>query len=222
MKYLVAIISCEYGAYPYIENEGVRKTWTSKIPDELKVLFYYGKRGRNETVGDKVFLDCDEGDNCAVMQIKAYLFFEKILNEYKDLEYVFFTNLSSYVRLNKIVDMFKNINTNRYYSGLIGWHHSIQFASGAGFFISRDLLELIINNKQYLNLKVPGDVALGYFLTQSGVKIIPQNRFDVNCVTDKFTREDIINHYHFRCKQYANRSHDVIVMHKIHSLLNGE
>ena len=38
MKYLVSIISCEHGPYPYLENEGVRKTWASKVPDELKVL----------------------------------------------------------------------------------------------------------------------------------------------------------------------------------------
>lgn len=219
MKYIIAIISCEQEPYLNIENEGVRKTWAGVYQEGVEILYYYGRKNNNCIIGDKVFLDCE--DSFSTMPKKAMLFFEKILQTYKDFEYVYFTNLSSYVRLDKIINIFKGIDNDKFYSGVIGYLNGVSFASGAGFFISRYLLDFIVKNKDKLNQSVMGDVAYGELLTNNGIKIVPQKRFDIISLDhlNQVCREDVINHYHFRCKQESNRGSDIVVMRKIHHLL---
>lgn len=216
MKYLVAVVSCAQEPYYSLENEGVRKTWASIPHKDVSVIYYYGSRNKSEIRGDSFFMDCTEGH----MEVKAMLFFERILEEYKDLEYVFFTNLSSYVRLDKIADKFKCINNDNYYSGVVGDYYGTHFASGAGLFISRKLLTFLVENKSKLNTSIAGDVAYGELLINSGVKLVPQDRLDILSLEHLSTikKEDVEPHYHFRCKQ-KNRSDDIVVMKRIHTLL---
>lgn len=218
MKYLIAVISCEKEPFITLENEGVRKTWAGVKDSGMDIVYYYGVKNRNEICGDKVYLDCE--DTYDTMPIKAMLFFEKILEVYQDLEYIFFTNLSSYVRLDKISSKFQSITDDKFYSGVIGYCKGMSFASGAGFFISRSLLAFIVKNKDKLNTSVMGDVAYGDLLVRSGIKIIPQNRFDIESPgqLDTVVRSNIEDHYHFRCKQ-KNRNDDILVMKRIHTLL---
>ena len=225
MRFLVAVISCEQEPYWTIENEGARKTWAARIPYEMGVLFYYGRPGKSEIVGDRVYLDCPE--SWYHMTQKALLFFEKILEEYKDLEYAFFTNLSSYIRLEKILESFRRFQGS-VYSGLVGEIWGIHYASGAGFFLSRDLIKMVVDNRdQFPNFPGAGDVALGKFFADRGIPAVPRNyRLDL-CKSrlSTLTRSDVINHYHFRCKPAERTAEaaydDIVVMQRVHALLQG-
>ena len=232
MKHLVAVLGCEREPFLTLEKS-VRETWAGHVPDEFKVLFYYGKAGEDKTDGDRVYVNC--ADTMNTMTEKGFLFFEKMLSEYADLEIVFFTNLSSYVRLDRLVDIFKGLQRKKLYSGFVGHCGEILFASGAGLFISRDLLQLLVDNKEQVikdTLKIGketklyqavGDVAIGLFLMKRGIDIIPQRRLDVESVEKAalLKKEDVQAHYHFRCKQ-TDRNNDVVVMRRIHSLLKKE
>lgn len=217
MKYLVAVASCEYEPWIMLEN-GIRKTWLN-IPtdDDLKVLFYYAKPGQETVIGDKLYVDCPDTPQ---MQLKKSLLLLRHALKYEDLSCVFFTNLSSYVRLDKIVDIFRNAS-REFYSGLIGHDGNIHFASGAGFFLSRDLVQMIIDNENEmmdLCTRVVADVAYAHFLVRRGIKIIPQKRLDIR-VNDRLCPQMLQDHYHFRCKQQGDRHGDVVIMECIHSLL---
>lgn len=215
MQFLAAVIGCTQGAYPKME-EGIRETWGSKVPEGMELVFYYGQPGRTERVGDRVFLDCKDD----AKERKALLFFRKMLSDYPDLQYVFFTNLSSYVRLNLLLEKFRQLKGD-IYSGLIGYHDGVAFASGAGFFISRNFLQILADSYDQLN-GFPGDAAYGEFFGKRGVEIIPQPRLDIVNMEHmkRLKREDIINHYHFRCAQPV-KGGEVDLFHEIHKLLGG-
>ena len=68
-----------------------------------------------------------------------------------------------------------------------------KFASGSGYFISKDLIKIVITNKNKWKHGLIDDVALGVILNK--VKIFPAQRFDV-----KNIHNIDMNHYHYRVK----------------------
>ena len=216
VELLVLILACKGGLWDYMENEGIRKTWYKKNKD-IDILFYYGGARDNYVDGDRLFLNCKEWyDDIAK---KTILAFEQVLTRYQKLKYVFRTNLSSYVRVDKLKEIANGFNNKQIYAGIIGNHDGIPFASGCGYFISRDLMELRVANKNRLEYSYLDDVCFGKFLTSHGIKPTLTKRFDIVSMEHLavIRKEDVIDHFHFRCKQVYDRTKDVEVMKKLHS-----
>ena len=217
---IVFVLACKGGLWDTMENEGIRKTWHEKL-NGIDVIYYYGNSKTNYFDGDRLFLKCTEWyDNTAE---KTILAFEQVLAHYPNLKYVFRTNLSSYVRLDKLKELVKGFNNKSIYGGVIGNHNGIRFASGSGFFLSKDLMQLLVTNKTVLDYSHLDDVCFGKFLTSRGVVPTLMPRFDITSMEHlaSIRKEDLAGHFHFRCKQEYDRTKDVVVMHRIHQLLKG-
>ena len=217
---IVVLILTAQGHPWDILEAGIRATWYKKA-DGIDIIFYYGSSEITYFEGDRLFLHCDDGYSCIGQ--KTIMAFEQVLERYPSIKYVFRTNQSSYVRLDKLKEVASNFVGNRVYSGLVGVHAGISFASGCGYFISKDLMQLLIANKDKLEYSRLDDVCFSKFLTAQGVKIIPSKRFDVSSIEhlNSLKFEDIKDYFHFRCKQEDDRNKDVIIMKKIHQLLGG-
>lgn len=210
---ITIVVSSVLDPWISIENDGIRKTWLEKKGDNL-VLFYYGDVDTLKVDDDKIFLPHDEG----FMNIgkKTISLMEYIVQNY-EFNYIFKTNTSSYIDLNLLNEYVGNKPKENLYSGVIGDYNGIQFVSGCGVLLSKDLVKFYIDNKSKVRHDIIEDVAMGLFFTQNNIKPIPGPRFDVN-----FSNENNIpnNCFHYRCKDYerGDRLNDIRRMKIIHNL----
>src|SRR4029077_20755046 len=86
----------------------------------------------------------------------------------------------------------------RFYAGKGAQVDGIDFATGTGFFLSRDLVQLVVDERSDWDHSYLDDVALAKLLRQHGV----QRRFAPRVVYEKVrdARKVDTSQFHFRCK----------------------
>ena len=123
-------------------------------------------------------------------------------------------SIGSYVDKKLLLNFVSDKPKTKYYSGLIGYHGNIAFASGSGFFISKDLVDYVIENSTKWNHNLIDDVALASLLSNYGVHPYLNERIDI---LDDY---NIPNHYfHYRLKT-GSRVNDIKRMYSIHNIKN--
>jgi hypothetical protein len=131
-----------------------------------------------------------------------------------DFDFIFRTNLSSFIILDKLYEFVKNNNID--YGGVIGvTDNFIKFASGSGFLISKETCKYLIENENDLLYNLIDDVAIGQLLTKK-YKITPIIRINNVPHQGGFDYDYLKNNpcFHFRCKNYYNNHEDTILFMK--------
>ena len=151
MKILILVLS----SVNDIQIEPIKQTWASYKLPEIDIFFYYGKNDLKNTDRD-IYLDVME--KYENMGYKTLKMFEYI----KDFEYdyVFRTNTSSYVNQEKLLEFLSDKPRDNFYCGIKGYC-GIYFCSGCGYFLSKNLVNMILENKNNWNHDLVDDVALG-------------------------------------------------------------
>jgi hypothetical protein len=214
---VVLILSCKGQPWDSLA-EGIRETWCKPV-NGIATLFYYGGAAKPYLDGDRLFLSADESE--ASMARRAIEAFAWVLGNFPNVRYVFRTNESSYVRLDKLRELVQQFPPTRVYSGIIGKDcHGVRFASGAGYFLSKDLVKFLVDNLDKLDPAFADEVCIGEFLARQEVPIIPAPRLDIVSLEHlgRITRKDIEPHFHFRCKQEDNMFNAVKVFKRLHQL----
>jgi len=204
MKVLILVLSnYDSGLYNRF-LEAQESTWDSIEEENVKTFFYYGNRQNDEIIGNHIHLKIDETlHNCGPKTIKC---FEQIIN--LEFDFVFRTNSSSYVDKKLLVKYLKDKPKKKYYSGVIGNHLGIPFCSGSGFFLSKDLVKLLVTNQNLLDYTYIDDVAIAKLLNSFNIELSQSERFDV--IDDNIPT----NFFHYRLKT-ENRNEDINRMKKI-------
>lgn len=167
--------------------------------------------------------------------IKTIDFFQYINSKYS-YKYVFRTNISSFLIIENMISLSNNLKSTNLYAGSIVKNHGCldvinNFSSGAGFWISKDVLIYILNNREKLNFKKPDDVAIGIILKNINIintprlDIVPSkswvsgmDRFEINDYPNKKTLSNIYDkilknkYYHIRVKVNFDRHIDIMIM----------
>jgi hypothetical protein len=103
------------------------------------------------------------------------------------------------------------------YGGIIGCHNNIEFASGSGFFISRDASLYLLENQPDIDEDLPDDVLIGYILSKK-YNIHYINRNDITEENDnRLTYRNSI--FHYRCKSNNSHSNTINIMNKIYNVI---
>jgi len=120
-----------------------------------------------------------------------------------DFDYIYRTNVSSYVDLAQLNEFIRNKPRSGYYAGAIGTHQGINFASGCGYFLSRDVVNKVLENRDLWDHNLIDDVSLGKLLTQElnievkGVERIDLDTINFNTMQIKSKSQNV---FHYRCK----------------------
>jgi hypothetical protein len=208
MKIIVLVLSYT-GNTTYSDFYNTQKTtWDSIHVDDVQTFYLLGNSDKNEIVDNIIFTDVKESEsNCGYKTIKAF----ELLKNY-DYDFIFRTNSGSYVDKFLLQKYSIDKPSESFYSGVIGHHNNISFASGSGYFISRDLVDLVLEKKDIWDHAHIDDVALGKLLSQFGVKPSPSQRYDL---LTPLTENISMNYFHYRLKNMNNRQVDVENMKKI-------
>lgn len=209
MKILIVTLTYLDGGIYTKFFESQNESWNSIEVDGVDTFFLVGNNDKDEIDGNLIKTNVPESlINCGYKTLKA---FELLKN--RDYNYIFRTNSSSYVDKQMLKDYLQDKPRNNFYSGVIGNHHGIIFASGSGFIVSKNVVDLVLLKQEYWEHRFIDDVALGLLLRHLSITPVPAPRFDIQTV-DNTTPT---NYYHYRIKTF-NRHKDCEYMKSIFEL----
>jgi hypothetical protein len=205
MKILILVLSFNDNAIYSKFYKTQKETWDSEKIDGVETFYYFGNSNKNEIIGNDIFVDVNESiHNYGYKTINTF----ELINDL-EFDYVFRTNSSSYVDKKMLLEYVETKPKENYYSGMIGNYDGINFASGSGYFISKDLIKLVLNQKDNWNHLLIDDVAIAKILFDNNINPYLNERFDViNEI------EIPVNFFHYRLKN-KNRDFDVETMYRI-------
>jgi hypothetical protein len=138
-----------------------------------------------------------------------------------EFDYIFRTNTSSYVDLKGLQRFIEDKPKENFYAGTIGSHQNIKFASGCGYFISRDLVAKVVKNRILWDHNFVDDVSLGKLLTGDfNIDIHTVDRVDIDSLemVVEQVKQSEFSTFHFRCKA-AHPETTIQIMTTIHKLI---
>lgn len=212
-KNIIILVLSHYEE-PYVMLENcIRETWANHNLDNVKVFFYHG--GDKERLeGDKIITEYPEGlSNIGYKTIRAF----EILLKNNDFDYIFRTNSSSYVNIKKLVNYLDDKPLHNFYHGKIAYYDDVEFASGCGYFLSKDVVKKIVENKNEFNHQIIDDVAIAYLLRDIGIYPTHAPRLDITSIP---VPDNIFDYFHFRCKTNGDRTDDIKIMNELKNKLS--
>jgi hypothetical protein len=210
LKILVLVLGALAWPYPILIRT-IERTWASADVDGVSTLFYYGG-SRLEQRGRHLYLPVRDALPAGRKTIAC---FEHVLGAC-DFDLVFRTNASSYVDLANLRAFAEgHARGERFYCGRRGMFGDLPFASGSGYFLSKDLVRLAVERQQELDQSLPDDIALAAVLRGAGVEPVDAPR--VGYTSARHVDEVDTSQFLFRCKTESPwRIGDVRVMLTLH------
>lgn len=217
-KVLVLVLATE-NPECVVMNDSIRNTWQANCPDDVIVKHYYGRREEDQTeileMDDRIY--CLTEETYKNMIYKTIEAFEYLLDNY-NFSYIFRTCNGSYLNLERLLQWASNKNETGVYCGVVGNFRDIEFVSGAGYLISRDVVEKVVS---YSKSNVVGDdlvddVELARILKEFGIspQRLDSSRIDMDFGIGQVSSVPLDGyHYHFR--------HAPDVMYKLHERIFG-
>jgi hypothetical protein len=209
MKILIVVLSYFDNAIYTKFFESQNESWNSVEVEGVDTFFLIGNNGKDEIVGNLIKTNVGESlYNCGHKTIRAF----ELLKDY-EYDYIFRTNSSSYIDKQMLKDYLLDKPKNNFYSGIIGNYNNILYASGSGFVISKDAVDLVLQKKDRWNHNYIDDVSLGLLLREFNILPTLAPRLDIQ----KVDNETPMNYYHYRIKT-SNRLNDCQYMKSIFEL----
>jgi hypothetical protein len=209
VKTLVLVLASHGQPYEMLHRT-LEETWVSVATPDVETLFYRGGAAL-ALDGDHVTLPV--ADDHKSMGRKTLACFDYVLRN-REFDVLFRTNASSYVDLPNLRDFVAARATARFYAGALGTR-PVPYASGAGYFLSRDLVELVLEHGDRWDHHRIDDVALGVLLAELGVAPQPAPRQDLDRVRQ--VKQLDRSQFHFRCRTESwRRLEDARIIRAIH------
>lgn len=136
-------------------------------------------------------------------------------------DYIVRTNLSSVWDFSRLVQYLQDKPRTRFYSGQIGTHEIVPFASGAGMIMSQDVaIQLLQNRRSALQYNGFDDVAIGKALHDVGIYPVELPRVDFVSANHYIAHYDKVPegtfHYRIKHEDYrGDRMEEPFIMKKI-------
>ena len=222
----VIILVLTHDVWPFdMMEKCIRETWGSYINPNCKIYYNHSGGDKNKITEDIITIPNTDGyHNIGYKTISA---FELLLE--KDFDYIFRPNSSSFVNIPRLIEYIQTLPTERFYAGspipyLHGGLNENDYndlapnlcCSGCGYFLSRDLVQLIVDKKEMWEHRLIDDLALCKFLKDNGVNMIENSRLKVHDASDdqvysfgkQLSKEQIIGEYHI-----TTRTSEILTNH---------
>lgn len=210
MKVLVLIIATDGHPYTMFEH-----FWRQYMSIDSTFECYFIKADstidKNYIDDSIVYIKCEENfNNIYYKTIETFKMFN-----IQSYDYIFRTNLSSFIVFNKYKNWLMTLPNKNVYNGSIKWFSRYPYASGCGFTCTPDVIEVFINSDQ-LNYVVD-DVSFGKICLENSIKVstAPLNEIYLDSMEDEIKKFDSYEcAFHYRLKS-INRSNDLSIYLKL-------
>ena len=207
MKIIIGVLSFDGGGYDKMV-EACRETCYSDLPENVKVFYLYGHRpgypipSTYAVSGDCFYNNSPEG---RVMCLNKTISFYEYCLENEDFDFLLRANCGSYIDIEKLLSFIKEHSLNKNtYLGIRGLAGGTEYASGSAYLLSRELVELIVKNKDKLLTVghpefIMDDVSVGRLLKENGVSL-SDKALRVNATFTDLQEHDFEKHksqYHY-------------------------
>ena len=166
---ILTLVLCSRKYLSFISSKTQQKIW-NKYTNDFKIKHFIGNPYSSEREVDYIseqknnYLVLNTDDGYPNLAKKTLLAFDWAISNL-EFDYLFRTNTSSFVDFKKLHKFSKSNRNNLDYSGVVlDVVEGDTIASGAGFFLSRKNVELILNNKDKFDETLPDDVAIARLL----------------------------------------------------------
>lgn len=186
----------------YIEQKGYNM--------KIFLLFGHGNNIKCINVDEKHIIIADHvEENLYPGVLHKTIFGLDYINNAYSYKHILRTNLSSFFIPDSLININKGLTDTNVYAGVC----TPTYVSGAGFWLSKDHVNYILNNRANINFNMMDDVAIGDLLKNFPKRDLP--RYDICDISTHIDVESILpsikNHYHIRIKS-RNRHVDVVTM----------
>lgn len=175
---ILMLILASDTAPEYREFQEIWRVYMTRTPG-VDCYFYKGDPALSQDSlleGDTLHIKIDESlSHVYEKMMRAFQYFEPVLSNY---DFVFRTNLSSYLDIPAYREFCSTLPRSGVYSGVVGSHGGISFASGAGFTMTPDLIRRLVAEhppEVYLD-----DVSIGAAVQRWGIPVLPAPRLDLS------------------------------------------
>jgi hypothetical protein len=188
--------------------------WLSYMDSSPQIDCYFIK-GRPEQE-EQIILDettlyikTEEGYDEALWRktLEAFRYFQPKL---KDYDFVYRTNLSSFIQFDRFLEFCATLPRANLCSAVIGYD-IVPFPSGSGFTLSCDLVNRIIEDPP--EHQIMDDVTVGLALNKWGIQIVEAPRVDIEHESDKIN--PAVFHHRIKTLGPGRRDQDMRVHRKL-------
>ena len=140
-----------------------------------------------------------------------------------DWKYLWRANTSNYVNTNALIKFLSTCPTRSFAGGVVNLYKGDPYLSGAGYCLSRDVVERIVAQPLLWDHSLLDDVALGVILRNFQISYteIPRITFTEHEQVSKASLTGLIQTPSFRCNGLHDREEDIKIMHSLHDRLCG-
>jgi hypothetical protein len=182
----------------YIENNNY----------SIKVYFLFDKIPIHLNISEKNIICNNQKVSLIPGVLKKTIFGFEYVNKKYNYKHILRTNLSSFFIINELVKINEELSDKEIYAGITTYN----LVSGAGFWLSSDNINYIINNKDKLNYNIIDDLSL--FILLKDKKKTKLDRYDYhnqNNFENFYNNIKKCKYYHVRFKN-DNRDNDIKCM----------
>lgn len=213
MKLLILVIDVKKEPWLSITNYGIKNTWFNHNNPNVDIYFIYGDCNSNKIENNEIQTTIKESiPNIGYKMVETLKMIDTL-----EYDFIFRTNTSSYVDVDKLYNKLLEIANDDLYAGVIGRCGCVEFCSGAGYFLSKKNVKLVNENPNLWEHFMVDDVALGNLLSKFNVKKTSLERTDYSYINGIET--NFVDTYHYRCicpNRKDGGSSDIEIMKKIH------
>lgn len=222
-KLLVLIIASDN--HPaYLELQEIWRSYMHHDPEHVEVYFMKGDPNQDvdaEIIGDTIYtkvMDCYKPG----ITEKTLASMEHFIPRLHEFDYVLRTNLSSFYHFPRLLKYMQKLPSTKCYAGwkliparddVTQEYYGIPFGCGAGFILSPDLVEQLVEGKEEVlkdSAAIPDDVVIGAFYHRRNIQLIPTKIAVFSSYSDWKRKEPSLStkHFHFRAKRTAGKRED--------------
>lgn len=144
MKLLILVLGSNDAQSQHLIEEGVKKSYASLKFDNIRVMYYYGGKEKNEIFGDNIYLTDDDGYHEPLFNKTISAF--KMVYENVDFDVLIRTNASTFWRPEVVYNILKRCELKDFYGSTHCHPDDKGCFAGVSLIMSRDVVKKILDN----------------------------------------------------------------------------
>lgn len=166
-KVLILVLSSDFEPYSTMIETSMN-TWDSVHTEGVETIFYTSQKDNPNWVNTDKVMYFYTGNGLFNMGEKNLAVFEWALQN-KEFDFVCRVNASCYVDKKKLIEYVQGLQTTDLFLGVVVNQEPKWCFGGTHFVISKDVIQKIVDNKQYWDHSEMEDRALSFLVTKIGV-----------------------------------------------------